>query len=306
MGETDNWGRGLFWLAFTVLVWGAYMPVGRAVGQHIDVYWVTFARYLFAGVLIVGYLAVREGASVFSMTRGDFWRVLALGALGSAGFGLFSYLAVRYTRPEHAAAISALTPIHVALWRAARTRAFPPPRVALTVVAVVFGEVLVLTHGDLGALRTGGGLYGDLLALIASLCWTFYTIGAQALRGFSALRLTGLACLFGSPIGLAVALAATAFGATRPFGWSDVVAVWPQLVYLFVGVSLISIVTWNIAVRDLGAQNATLMAAFVPVIPFAWAFMQGQRFSASELFGVALILVAIVAHNLGERRSAPS
>ena len=76
------------------------------------------------------------------------------------------------------------------------------------------------------------------------------------------------------------------------------------MLYIVVAVSLVSIVTWNAAVRTVGAQDATLVSAFTPVIPFAWAFSQGQIFTSLEVFGAALIVAAICAHNISERRRA--
>lgn len=170
------------------------------------------------------------------------------------------------------------------------------------ILAVVGGAILVVTRGRLDALFSGGSLVGDGLVFISSLCWTFYTIRAQSLTGYSAVRLTALGCLLGSPIGLMLALAATALGFAHPPGPATLAALWPQMLYIVVAVSLVSIITWNAAVRMVGAQDATLVSSFTPVIPFAWAYGQGQIFTALEVFGAAMIVTAICAHNIAERR----
>ena len=234
--------------------------------------------------------------------RRDFGTLLLLGALGSAGFGLFSYLGVRLTRPEHAAAIAVMTPINVAIWRAIETRRLPSRPVMFCILAVVGGAILVVTRGRLDTLLSGGSLIGDGLVFISSLCWTYYTIRAQSLTGYSAVRLTALGCLLGSPIGLLLALGATALGYAHVPDPATVASLWPQMLYIVVAVSLLSIITWNAAVRAVGAQDATLVASFTPVIPFAWAYGQGQVFTALEVFGAALIVAAICAHNIAERR----
>ncbi|HMN72591.1 MAG TPA: DMT family transporter [Rhodoblastus sp.] len=301
---TSNSPKGLFWLAVTILIWGAYMPVGKVVSQAIDPYWITGIRYLFSGLFLAIVVVAIEGPDALVPPRRDFFTLLLLGALGSAGFGLFSYLGVRLTRPEHAAAITVLTPINVAIWRAFEARALPPRNVVVAAIAVVGGALLVVTRGDLSTLAAGGSMLGNLLVFVSSLCWTFYTIKAQSMLGYSALRLTTLTCLMGAPVGLALAVVMTTLGyATAPH-LADFLPIWPQLVYLFIFVSAVSIITWNLAVRMVGAQTATLGSTFTPVIPFAWAAWGGRIFTLWEIVGVVVIMAAILAHNLNEQRKA--
>ena len=301
-GNRPSLAQGYLLLAVTVLIWGAYMPIGKVVTAQIDVFWLTFLRYSLAGLLLAALIAWREGPWALTFPRRDFGTLLLLGALGSAGFGLFSYLGVRLTRPEHAAAISVMTPINVAIWRAFETRSLPPRPVMFCILAVVGGAVLVVTRGRLDALLAGGSLTGDALVFVSSLCWTFYTIRAQKLTGYSAVRLTALGCLLGAPIGLALALIATWSGFATIPAPAALSALWPQIFYIVVAVSLVSIITWNAAVKIVGAQDATLVSSFTPVIPFAWAYGQGQVFTALEMFGAAMIVAAICAHNIAERR----
>ncbi|MFO1166890.1 MAG: DMT family transporter [Rhodoblastus sp.] len=301
---TNNSPKGLFWLGVTILIWGAYMPVGKVVSQAIDPYWITGIRYLFSGVFLAIIVAAVEGPASLAPPRKDLAALILLGALGSAGFGLFSYLGVRLTRPEHAAAITVLTPINVAIWRAIQARALPPRNVVLAAIAVVGGALLVVTRGDLTTLASGGSMIGNLLVFVSSLCWTFYTIKAQSMVGYSALRLTTLTCMLGSPVGLALAVLMTALGYATPPHLADFLPIWPQIVYLFIFVSAVSIITWNLAVRLVGAQTATLVSTFTPVIPFTWAAYGGRVFTYWEIVGVVVIMVAILMHNLNEQRKA--
>ena len=294
--------RGYLLLGLTILIWGAYMPVGKTIVATVDVFWLTFFRYAFAGLVLAIVIVWRDGPASMTIPRRDLGTLILLGALGSAGFGLFSYLGVRLTRPEHAAAISVMTPINVAVWRAVSSRALPPRPVMVCILGVVLGAILVVTRGRLDALLSGGSLTGDLLVFIGSLCWTYYTIRAQSLIGYSAMRLTAVACLLGTPIGLALAILTTALGISTMPSLAAYIALWPQMLYVVLAVSVVSIVTWNAAVRAVGAQDATLVSAFTPVIPFAWAYAQGQVFTTLETVGAGLIVVAICAHNIAERR----
>ena len=56
--------------------------------------------------------------------------------------------------------------------------------------------------------------------------------------------------------------------------------------------------------RLVGAQTATLVSSFTPIIPFMWAWWKGQILTGAEILGVAITIAAIVAHNLNEKRRA--
>jgi drug/metabolite transporter (DMT)-like permease len=296
--------QGLLWLVVTIFIWGAYMPVGKTVTAVVDIYWITAIRYTFAGLFLALIVLWMEGPDALVPRKNDLATLLLLGALGSAGFGLFSYLGVRLTRHEHAAAIASLTPINVAIFRALQSRQLPAAALMAAIAGVVIGAVLVVTRGDLTSLTSGGSMVGNLLVLVSSLCWTFYTIRASSMVGYSALRLTMLTCALGAPVGLALAAFMTWQGLAQPPSMGDFIKIWPQTIYLFLLVSAVSIITWNTAVRALGAQTATLASTFTPVIPFAWAWWNGQTFTAAEMLGVAMIISAILAHNLNEARKA--
>jgi len=66
-----NSPKGLFWLGVTILIWGAYMPVGKVVSQAIDPYWITGIRYLFSGAFLAIIVAAIEGPHSLVPPRKD-------------------------------------------------------------------------------------------------------------------------------------------------------------------------------------------------------------------------------------------
>jgi len=67
------------------------------------------------------------------------------------------------------------------------------------------------------------------------------------------------------------------------------------------------VLTWNAAIRMLGAQNAVLFGNLIPVTTFAIEIVRGYRPSVVELAGAGLTISALVANNLlGRRRAQPA
>ncbi len=59
---------------------------------------------------------------------------------------------------------------------------------------------------------------------------------------------------------------------------------------------------WNTAVAKIGPLSAGLIGNFAPVITYLIALAQGRIPALPELLGVAIVLVALVANNLHQRR----
>ena len=57
-------------------------------------------------------------------------------------------------------------------------------------------------------------------------------------------------------------------------------------------------ILWNWGNNAIGALNTMLLLNLLPVVTFAIGFAQGARFSAAEIFGVAMVVGALAANNL--------
>jgi drug/metabolite transporter (DMT)-like permease len=141
-------------------------------------------RYALGVVVFVALLAAIEGRAALRYD-GRLVAAALCGLVGIAGFNLFVWLGLGFTRPEHASVILALqTPLAtLAVWLVRDQR---PAGFTLGCVAVaVAGVLLVVTRGDpRGALAGigGRGLLGDVLVFFGALAWTAYTLAATRFR----------------------------------------------------------------------------------------------------------------------------
>jgi len=78
---------------------------------------------------------------------------------------------------------------------------------------------------------------------------------------------------------------------------------WALLFILFV-VSFLAVLLWNMAVARLGPLNASLFANFAPVVTFLITVWQGHVLLPVEVAGAALVVGALIANNLVNRRLA--
>jgi drug/metabolite transporter (DMT)-like permease len=287
--------RGTWYMVLVVVIWGGFLPVGKSALEMVDPYWLTAMRFGAAACVFIGLLMLREGRGALR-SEGRLAKIGLFGTLGFAGFGISVFEGLRLTRPEVGAMILALTPMQVALFQWWRTRRRPDRIILAAIALALLGELLVVTGGDVDRLGGGDGL-GNGLVFLASLCWTAYTLGGQQFPGWSPLRYSALSCSLGWLVILVALAVASLAGHSRTPQTDQLLAVWPQMVFIILGVSVFGILLWNMAVAKLGPLSAGMIGTFAPVITYLIALAQGRRPASLELIGAAMVLIALVANN---------
>ena len=280
-----------------VVIWGAQMPVAKDSFAILDPWNSTALRYVLALAVLLPVLLVREGPGF--LAAGRLWPWAAgLGVIGMSASPLLVFSGMAMSRAEHAAVIVSLQPSIAAMlqWALYRKR---PSRLTLGCIALALtGAVLVITKGRLDFIHSRGELLGGLLILLGAACWVVYTLGAPRLAGWSTWRITLLTMLAGGVSNLLAVAVAVAWGKVPP---PTLAAVWEVrwvLVYLAYGGVLFAMLAWNFGAQRIGPLNASLFINFMPVMTFGFRALQGVKFAAIELCGVALVVGALVANNV--------
>lgn len=293
--------RGLAWIGLSILCWAPMFPIAKRALPYVDAFGLGTLRYLFGSVLFIALLWAIEGRQALRF-EGRIVPATVFGVIGITGFNALVWVGLSFTRPEHAAIIMALqTPlVALTLWLTRGQR--PAPFVLGCIAAALAGVFLVVTKGDPLAVLAQGALWGDALVFLGAVCWVTYTLAAGRFAGWSPLRLTVLTCIPGA-VGLFIANAiAVALGiATLPSA-AAIAAVGWQLAYFSTCTVVLGVLGFNFGVKYLGPLNTMLMLNLVPVLVFAIEAWLGREFAAVELAGAALVIVALVANNLYQRR----
>jgi drug/metabolite transporter (DMT)-like permease len=294
----------------TILIWGAFLPVSKTVLAKVDPTFLNAGRFTIAALVFLAVAVRTEGWKVLQprdpASGKSLWPMAILfGVVGHFGYSHLVYQGAPLTRAEIGSALLALTPVWLAFYQWSAGISRPSVGVVLAIVAVVLGEWLVVTHGDLSRLASGAML-GNLLILASGLCWAFYTVGGQRMgaKGQSALAFTAQTTLAGTAALIVACALAYLTGKAQPPTLADIQAVFWPLMFLIIFVTCISFLTWSMAVRHLGPLTAGLFAPFAPVITFLIALTQGQQFVALEIAGAAMVIGALVLYNLMQRKKS--
>lgn len=274
----------------TVLLWGSLIPLLDILLVHFDVYALSAIRYSIAGILLLGGLVtIGDGAWLRRLPLG---KVFLLGAGGICGFGTFYTLAIHSTAPGMAIVVASATPAISAAFAAIAYRIPFEKGAGIAFLLAAIGAVMASLgrHGTEYSFDLRGG---EVLFVVAAICWAWYSINAQRwLADFSQLHLTA-ATMAAAGIGVTlVFFVAAGFDAAhvpvRPP--NHIIAV---LAFVTLGSTLIGVLCWNFAVARLGVVIASLYLNLLPVVGMMTAAAIGHPPTAMQLIGCAIVIAGI-------------
>ena len=269
----------VFWAGNFIVVKGAIgilPPVGF-----------TFLRYALAALTLLAVLRWREGA--IRLPRGD---VLQIALLGVVGFGCYQILwpvALQSIPAGDSALLIATTPVLTALLAVATGADTPNPIKLIGAFVSFVGVAVVIAAGQ--GLSLAFSLGGDLLTLVAALCWAIYTVfGAGILHRHTPLMATTWAIvagtLFLAPVGIGQLASA------------DLSLIGPPVILAVIYAGTLAAGFSNVIVfhglKLLGPTRVTALQSLVPALAVVLAaIFLGEAIRPVQVLGGIVILAGV-------------
>ncbi len=256
---SGRWRLGLGLALLTTFLWGI-LPLGLAIIlQGLDVYTVTWYRFLIAIVLLGGYLTTRQ-----QLPNVQKWRLMPWGLLGIATI----FLAANYvlflqglalTSPTNAEVLIQLSPVLMGLGALVIFKEHYTRLQWLGLGVLTLGFSLFF-HEQLRSLVTASNQYllGSFILGVAAICWAIYAlVQKQLLQQLSSSQV--MAFIYGSCTILYLPIATpTAIFTLTPF---------QLLILLFCGLNtLIAYGCFAESLEHLEASRVSAVLALAPII----------------------------------------
>lgn len=169
----------------SAVLWGLNLPLSAALLKHFDPFWVSPLRYVVASLLLGGMVLASLGPARLRSPV-PLWRVAVL-SLCVASFLVLYNLGLFRTHPMTVAAISAGSPVYVAIVSRVMTGARLERgfwgATALTLLGAgiaIAGRIKAQAAAGVPAGPSAFSLQGGELLVVAGICcWTAYSILAQ-------------------------------------------------------------------------------------------------------------------------------
>ena len=283
----------------TIAVWGStFVYTKLLLLSGLTAAQVFTLRFIIAYVLLLAWSLTRRNFRLFASSIKDELLMLALGITGGSLYFLSENTALNYTTTTNTSLIVCLCPLFAALlislfYRSQRLR---PMHVVGSFIAAA-GVVVVVLNGHF-VLHLSP--LGDSLALIACLCWAFYSLlMISANQRYDVMFITRKVFFYG----IVSIIPYFIFNPEMPsLATLCRPAVLANLIFLGAVASLLCFLAWNWVMKRLGAITVTNYVYLNPVVTiiFAWMLLS-EQITIFFLLGTVLILLGMYL-SAGTRR----
>ncbi len=173
--------------------WGASWPMGRMLGQALPPLTGGMLRFLTAAILLLGWLFARYRLRTLAVLSRKQWLGLALAAaFGVFGFTVLSMLGLQRIPASRATVLVTFNPVLTMFFAALLFGEKLNGKIVSGMLLAVAGSIWAVTHGEIAAFLSGGGIgWGEVLVFCSLCCLVTYTmIGRAVLQGIDALTVT--------------------------------------------------------------------------------------------------------------------
>lgn len=271
--------KGLLAAVITVIVWTAFILVARASsdpshGGTLTPLDLIYCRLLGAGLVLLpwGWWLVRRDrargqahSSLLGLSPLPLRLTATLGLFGGVLYALLAYNAFALAPATHA---SVLMPGSLPLWTTLLAAALLGDRItplrALGLACIVLGDVLVGGASLLRAFQGGEVWKGDLMFMMAAMCWGTYSVLARRHR-LDAVRATVAITAFASvcfvPLYTLLLLSHAVTGHVLEASWREIVF---QMLMQGGWSVVISGIAFTKMLQYYGPVRTTMITALVP------------------------------------------
>lgn len=250
-------------------------------------------RFGISGLLGVG-IALALGQSWRGLTNGQWRAVLLLGLCQNALYLGLNWVAMQWIEAGLASIIAATMPLMVAFlsWLLLGER-LPPLAIAGLALGLLGVSIIMGVR-----LQGGSDLLAIAICFLAALALAVATLTVRGASGGGNVMMV---------VGLQMLVGAFSLGLVAPFLESWQVAWNSRLVWAFAYTvlvpGLLATWVWFLLVGRIGATRAATFHFLTPFFGVATAaLLLGERFGASDMIGVAIIMAGILAVQLSRLR----
>ena len=282
------------YLLLATALWAGNAIAGRVLVGSISPITLSAVRWGLAALLLLplGWRVLMPGSALWQNKK----RFLLLGLFGVGSYNVLLYLALQTSTAINVTLIGASMPIWMLFIGAVFYQVKPSALQMIGAIVSLLGVGIVLTRGDLVALLSMQMVIGDILIMLATILWAFYS-WMLSRPGSSSERQWPWAEFLMAQV--TVGLLWTGFfdGFEIAAGHAFIDLNWwtsSLILFVAIGPSLIAYRCWGLGVNGAGPTVAAFFANFIPLFTaLLSAAMLGEPPQLFHGLAFALIVAGI-------------
>src|ERR1700733_14813900 len=272
-------------LSIAALCWAGNAIVGRLAAGHIPPVTLSFLRWSTAFLMVLPFAwkhLVRDWGAI----RGGLGTMVLLSVTGIGVFNTLQYWSLEYTTALNTLLLQSAGPLFVAVWSLLLLGVRLTLAQAGGVVLSLTGVLVILLHGDLGALTGKAFNKGDIIFTGAMVIFGLYSVLTLKRPKIHPLSLVGFT--FGCGAASVIPLLIWEL-CTRPLVQLNATNLL-SVGYVAVFPSTVAYLCYNRGIELIGANRAAPFFHMVPVFGAAMAIVfLGERLQLFPVHGVGLV-----------------
>lgn len=279
-------GIGRLLASISVFFWGAAYVWGKITMTWLSPLATVTARFGFGAlVLILLILFIKKPSG--AIFKGHWWHYFLLGFIGITCFQASLFFSLNFTSPINVAVIMALSPVFTAIGECIVSKEFPSIHTVIAIIISVIGAILAIlgsTSGDAANISIN---WGDTIAIISALCFSFYTVASRRWLPGNVTPLINTTIVV--TIGAVLLLPLWIGFSPMPQWPSSMDPVW-ALIGLVIGATVIAYICWTQAIERIGVTEPNLIYNFMPFVTMILSSFHGQPPTSLQIIGALLVI----------------
>ena len=294
----------VFYLTLATILWAGNAIAGRVLVGSISPISLSAVRWGLAALMLLPFgWKIFKPSSALWQNKGRF---LVLGLLGVGSYNVLLYLALQTSTAINVTLIGASMPIWMLFIGAVFYKVRPTLLQMLGAVVSLVGVTVVLTRGDPTSLLSMEVVMGDLLIMLATILWAFYSWMISR-PGESTERQWPWAEFLMAQVFIGFMWTMLFEGAEIATGHAFIdLNYWTGALIIFVaiGPSLIAYRCWGLGVNGAGPTVAAFFANLIPLFTaLLSAAILGDPPQLFHGLAFALIVIGILVSSIAKKSS---
>ncbi len=278
---------GHLFAVITILIWGTTFISTKVLLKAITPIEILFLRFTIGFIVL---LLVYPHRLKIKERKQELY-FAAAGLCGVTLYYLLENIALTYTFASNVGVIISIAPFFTAIFAHLFLKGERLKLQFFVGFLIAFAGIFFISFNGFSVLNLNP--YGDILAVLAAAVWAAYSILTKKISGFhyNTIQTTRRIFLYGLVFMIPVLFIS---------GFSPSIDLLIQPVNLFnilflgLGASALCFVTWNSAVRILGAVKTSVYIYMVPVITVATSvIILREKITGIAVFGIVLTLAGL-------------